>query len=83
MINKEAKTETWCKKSPPNTIKEYFTPIPLGLIAPGLICSTRHLIKRPASQLDESVEKKNSEEESFLEDSDDDLLATRNDIRCL
>ena len=25
--NKEVQTETWCKKTPPNTIKEYVTPI--------------------------------------------------------
>jgi len=34
------------------------------------------LLLAAATELDESVEKKNSEEESFLEDSDDDLLAT-------
>ena len=31
MSNKEVKTETLCKRPPLNTIKEYFTPILLGL----------------------------------------------------
>ena len=31
LTNKEVKTDTWCKKPPPNTIKEYFIPILLGL----------------------------------------------------
>ena len=31
LTNKEAKTETWCKKPTPNSINEYFTLILLKL----------------------------------------------------